>query len=203
MGVLRKAFEVSREELWENLCKEIGADFVEGGLWKGNRVEATAGHWRIVLDTYEVNTIKSSLTHTRMRAPFINSDKFYFKIYPDEFPGSIEKLFGMKAIKTGFESLDRTFVIKSNDEGKIKQLLSDEKIRKLIEKEPSIRLQIKNDEGFFGPHFPEDVDELFLEIPEDVKEIDRLITLYNLFSEVLNQLCFIGSAYENPPDIKL
>lgn len=52
-------------------------------------------------------------------------------------------------------------VIKSNNEKRITQLFSSEKIRELLEMQTSISLEIKDDEGFFANHFPSNVDELY------------------------------------------
>ena len=34
---MRDLFGPSREEIWRQLCNEIGADFVDGGFWKGDK----------------------------------------------------------------------------------------------------------------------------------------------------------------------
>jgi hypothetical protein len=62
---------------------------------------------------------------------------------------------------------------------------------------------VKDDEGWFGESFPEGVDELHFQVIGIIKEIDRLKALYGLFGEVLNNLCLIGSAYEDEPGVKL
>jgi hypothetical protein len=36
-----------------------------------------------------------------------------------------------------------------------------------------------------------------------IKDVERLKALFELFSETLDQLCRIGSAYERAPDVKL
>ena len=37
MGILRDLFGPSREEIWRQLSAEIGADYVAGGFWKGDK----------------------------------------------------------------------------------------------------------------------------------------------------------------------
>ena len=203
MGFLREVFGPSKEEIWSNLCYEIGGEYIDGGFWKGDKVEAKAGQWTIVLDTYTVSTGKTSTTYTRMRAPFVNADDFYFKIYREGVFSGLGTLLGMQDINIGYEDFDSNFVIKSNDEEKVAQLLSKDEIRRLIDAQPSISLEIKNDEGFFGPYFPEGVDELYFQVPGVLKDLEVLKALYHLFAEVLTQLCYIGSAYENAPDVTL
>jgi hypothetical protein len=45
MGFLGNVLGPSREEVWRQLCAEIGADFVDGGFWKGDKVQAHVKSW--------------------------------------------------------------------------------------------------------------------------------------------------------------
>lgn len=62
---------------------------------------------------------------------------------------------------------------------------------------------MKDDEGWFGATFPEGVDELYFQVLGVIRDLDRLKSLFDLFAEILNELCHIGSAYENDPNITL
>ena len=57
--------------------------------------------------------------------------------------------------------------------------------------------------GWFDPKFPENVDELHLEVLGVIKDVDRLNALFDLFAAVLDQLCKIGSAYKQEPGVDL
>jgi hypothetical protein len=203
MGVLRKIVGPSQAEIWQQLCKEIGADFVKGGLWKGNKVQAYVGEWTVTLDTYTVSNGKTLTTYTRIRAPYVNMDGFRFTIYRKTLFSDLGKFFGMQDIEIGDPEFDRDFIIKSNTAPKAMALFSNQKIRRLIQAQPSIHLQVKGDESWFGTSFPQGVDELYFQVPGVIKDLERLKALYELFAEVLNHLCHIGSAYENDPHINL
>ncbi|TWH58367.1 hypothetical protein DesLBE_2682 [Desulfitobacterium sp. LBE] len=201
MGLLRELFGPSQHEVWEALCQEIGADFIDGGFFKGTKVVAEIKEWVITLDTYTVSTGKTSTTYTRMRAPYLNKDGFKFRIYRKGIFSNIGKLLGLQDIEVGYPEFDDQFIIKGNDRDKLVSLFSNSRIRKLIEIQPDISLEVKDDEGWFGSEFPEGVDELYFQVPGIIKDMDRLKTLYFLFAEVLNQLCLIDSAYEDSPDV--
>ena len=200
MGLLREIFGPSQHEVWEALCQEIGADFIDGGFFKGTKVVAEIKEWVITLDTYTVSTGKTSTTYTRMRAPYLNKDGFKFRIYRKGIFSNIGKLLGLQDIEVGYPEFDDQFIIKGNDSDKLVSLFSNSRIRKLIEIQPDISLEVKDDEGWFGSEFPEGVDELYFQVPGIIKDMDRLKTLYFLFAEVLNQLCLIDSAYEDNPE---
>ena len=55
-------FGPSKDEVWRQLSQEIGAEFVEGGFWKGNKVQAHVGPWTITLDIYTVRARRPSPT---------------------------------------------------------------------------------------------------------------------------------------------
>lgn len=203
MGILRQVFGPSKKEIWEKLSREIQGQYVAGGFWKGDKVVARAGEWSVTLDTYTVSDGKTSTTYTRMRAPFINKDGFKFKIYRKNIFSEVGKFFGMQDIEIGIPTFDEKFIIKGNNEFKVKELFANSTIRELIEKQQSIYFSVKDDEGRFGPSFPEGVDELYFQVVGVIKDPDRLKSLYDLFAEILNQLCYIGSAYEDAPKLSL
>jgi len=203
MGVLRRIFGPSKEEVWKQLAEEIRADFVEGGSWKGSKVKGQVKQWIVTLDTYVVSTGKANMVFTRMRAPYVNKDGLRFKIYRRGFFSNLGKLLGMQDIEIGFSDFDDEFIIKGNNPEQIRLLFANPAVRELIQAQSSITLEVKDDEGWFGETFPEGVDELHFQVLGIIKEIDRLKALYDLFGEVLNHLCFIGSAYEDDPGVKL
>ena len=203
MSMLRQIFGPSRDEVWRQLCSEIGAEFVEGGLWRGDKVQVRVKEWTITLDTYTVSTGKSHVTYTRMRAPYVNKDGFRFTIYRKGMFSELRKRLGMQDIEVGDPDFDRDYVIQGNDEVKVLTLFGHPRIRQLIQVQPSFHLQVKDDEGWFTKSFPEGVDELNFQVTGVIKDVERLKSLYELFAEVLNHLCHIGSAYENDPQLAL
>jgi hypothetical protein len=203
MGVLRTWFGPSRKEIWQQFCAQTGSNFVEGGFWKSDKVEAAHNQWTVTLDLYVVSTGKSSVTYTRMRAPYVNPDSFRFTIYRKGIFTEIGKWFGMQDVTVGYEDFDRNFVIKGNDEQKLRKLFSSQKFRDLIAVQPDISFSVKDDEGFWSKNFPEEVDELYFQVVGVIKDVERLKLLYDLFAETLDELCRMGSAYEQAPPVKL
>lgn len=203
MGFLRSLFGPSQDEIWAKLSEELGADFTKSGFWVGGKVEVTVGEWILTLDTYTVSTGKSSVTYTRMRAPYVNADGFRFKVYREGLFSKVGKFFGMQDVLAGFPEFDREFVIQGNDEHKLRLLFAHPRIRELIRAQPQIAFEVRDDEGWFGPRFPQDVDELVFTVAGVIKDVQRLKLLFSLFAHTLNHLCHIGSAYEDDPEFKV
>jgi hypothetical protein len=83
----------------------------------------------------------------------------------------------------------------------VRSLFSNDRIRELVRAQPSIRLQVNTGEGWLGSEFPDGVDELHFEVMGVLRDVPRLQLLFDLFSETLNQLCHIDSAYEDDPSL--
>ncbi len=205
MSLLRNLFGPSRDEIWQQFAAAVGGHFTTGGFWNGSKVEAAHGQWTVTLDTFTVSTGKSSITYTRMRAPYVNPAGFQFNIYRKGLFSDIGVRLGMQDVNVGQPELDENFIIKGNDEAKLRQFFANQKIRELICEQPAIRFCVRDDEEKFwgGRNFPPDVDELYFQVTGVVKDEDRLKQLYDLFSETLDELCRMGSAYDKNPGVTL
>lgn len=131
------------------------------------------------------------------------STDFGLKFIEKVFFSNLGKILGMEDIEVGYPDFDNDFIIKGNDTTKVLTFFSNANIRQLIQLQPDISFEIKDDEGWFGTQFPEGVDELYFQVNGIIKDVERLKNLFALFSETLNYLCHIGSAYENDPKLEL
>ncbi|MEM7396086.1 MAG: DUF3137 domain-containing protein, partial [Verrucomicrobiota bacterium] len=136
MSLLRSVFGPSKDEIWSQIARDIGGHYQDGGWLGKDALRFRSGEWEITLDTYTVSNNNSSTTYTRMRAPFVNRDNLYFKIYREGFFSSIGKFFGMEDIVIGDPYFDDNFVIKGNNEEKIRLMLHDDTLKQLIEAQP-------------------------------------------------------------------
>ena len=173
------------------------------GGFKNDRVEVAHGEWTITLDTYTVSTGKSSVTYTRMRAPFVNPSGFRFRVHRKSIFSDLGKLFGMQDLEIGDPDFNEHFIIQANDLPSIRRLLSNATIRDLIAAQRDIDLSVKDDEGVFVTRFPEGVDELHVIVHGVIKDIGRLKQLYDLFAETLEELHRIGVATDEPPNVRV
>jgi hypothetical protein len=203
-GVLRKLFGPSHKEIWYILAQSIGAEFDPGGWTRAARVSAEVGEWTVTLDTYTVSNGKTSTTFTRMRAPYVNRDGFRFVMYHETVFSGLGRMLGMQDITVGDAAFDAAFVVKSSNPHQARRFLADPDLRRrLIEQAKHVRLEVKDDEGWFTATFPEGVDELVFTTVGVIKDLDRLHALFELFAAALQRLCHIGSAYEDDPNVRL
>ncbi len=225
MGLLKEIFGPSRDEVWRQFSDEVGGKFTEGTLFKNPTVEVRVRHWTLFLDMY---TIDGKIYYTRMVAPYLNKDGFKFTVYEASIFSNIAKLFGLQDIEVGspqlqhlkplfgiqshlddkeididFSDFDEKYIIRGNDEAKVKALFKDLTIRKLIQANPYIHFEIVGRDKIYKPNTPENSDMLCFQVLGTVKDLNQLKSIYDLFAETLNHLCHLGSAYENDPNLPL
>lgn len=203
MGLLRTIFGPSKNEVWRQFSEQVGGDFIKSGFFSNSVVRARHKQWTITLDTYSQGDAETSTDYTRIRAPYVTKDGFWFTIYRKGFFTGVGKLLGMQDVEIGDPAFDEAFVIKGGDEQLLRKLFADPAIRQLIERQPKFHLTVKDNEGWLKKRLPDGVDELLFEVEGVITDLDLLRSLYDLFVELLNRLCEIGSAYEHDPGVVL
>ena len=199
MSRLLEIFRPEKRAVWKKFCEIIEADFVPGRGFTGkDAIKAYHKNWVIVIDTYKQG---KRPTFTRIRAEYLNADSFYFRIYRRNLFSNINKMLGMQDIEIGYPAFDKDFIIQGNDERKLKMLFNQDHIRKLISWQPSIHLESEVDNDWMIDEDRMGVGLLSFKVMGIITDLERLHDLYDLFAELLNHLCHIGSAYEDDPDI--
>lgn len=200
---LRHAFGPSRDEIWEQIARDIGGTLEKDSFLGGEALRYHAGEWEITLDTRTEVAGYATMTLTRMRAPFVNKDGFYFRIYRERIFSAIGKRLGLQDIAIGDPYFDDEFIVQANDKEKVKLLLSSPRLKELLEAQPDVYFEVRDDEGWFGARFPKGVDELYFQCSGILKEERLLRDLFEVFTLVLERLVQIDSAYEKDPGVKL
>lgn len=195
--------KVSKKEAWKKLSRKINAKYIEGSLFKGSRVEYKYNNWKIYLDTYTVSTGQTTITYTRMRAPFISTNDFYFKVHRKGIFSKFGKKLEMQDIIIGDDYFDENYIVKGNDEILIKKILLSNEIRGLLYVQPKLILEVKDNEGKFGPKFKDNESELSFMVTGVIKDIDVLKNLFELFSKLLDEFEANDITINKTPKVKL
>lgn len=193
----------SKHEIWSQIANDIGGEYIKDGFWKKGVLVYKHNDWELLLDNYTQNSGKSSTTYTRLRVPFINKNNLRFSIYREGFFSSIGKFFGMQDIQIGDRNFDNQFIIKGNDEFKIKHLLNDLNLKRLFNQQQYVNIQIKDDEGWFAQNYPENVDILYFRSIGIITEKETLLNLFELFTAILDRLVETNSALNDDPNIRI
>ncbi len=196
MASLRERFADRENELWKKLSDELGGKLTDEKGARHDKVVAQVGSWAVTLDQHSEAGYRSEHIYTRLRAAFVNPDGLRFAVSHQSVFSNIGKLIGMQDIQVEHEPFDKMFLVQGSDPDTIKSLFDDGKLRELTKLEPDIHLQVRNAGDWFEDYFPDDVDELVLEVEGEVRDLHRLKRLFDLFARVLDGMCRLGSAYE-------
>ena len=193
-------FQQGRRKAWQQLCDETGAKFA-GGFWRNYPVEMKFQNWKILLDTYVTHYRYHSNTFTRMRAPFLSKEKYQFRVYNENFFTKVTKFLGAQDIEIGDSSFDDCFMIKSNNAKYTIELLSNNRIKELICSISTIDLKIVHGDSFQGEGLPMEVDALYFSVNGEIRDVEKLKKLFELFGEVLISLVEMGIIEDLEPKV--
>ncbi len=209
MGFLRTLFTPRYFDVWRRFAADTGAEFVEPGFWRRAKVRLRLNNWTLTLDTFTTEHrhgphSHSRTTYTRLRAPFVNPDGFHFIVHRHGMLSRLGKFLGWQDIEVGDTEFDRAFVVGSNDEFRVRSLLEDATLRRLLQARGSgIVLQVKDHEGWFGPRFPANADELYYHEPRLLDDPGQLAALHQLFIQLFAHLTRLGIIWEDDPGVQL
>jgi hypothetical protein len=200
---LGELFGSSKEEAWKRLCTDMRADFVDGGFWKGVKVELRVDDaWTITLDVFSVVRGKHRKKYTRLRVPFVSLDDFRFLIYRKGLFTDLGKMMGVQDVQVGDPELDEEFVIQGNNEAKLKALFASPNIQELLHYQPEVRFEVRDNLGRFWETLPESVDLLYFQVEGVVTDLDQLKGLLFLFIETLQELYKLGTVSKMDTGVK-
>lgn len=178
-----KWFFKPKEDDWKQFSREMGAEYV-GSWWGRDKVVATVKNWTITF-TKDLYFGGDDVAYDTVSAPYLTKDGFQFNIYRKGVFSKLCELLGMRVgTEVGYPEFERDFIVKSNNEFKVRALLANPIIRQLI-------IQSLTTKGGFSLY--RDRLSLSFEIGSGVAQ---LRSFYELFEETLNHLSDIDSTCE-------
>src|SRR5690349_16124654 len=143
------------EESWEEFCARV--DAAVAGYLRGAPARVSYKNWCVTLDTNVVPAGAAAAVVTRMRAPYTSRGAFRFKLQRRDFLDALARRLRVHTSETGQTEFDREFVVRSEDDARVRSLFEDPAIRGLIRSQPSINLEARGGDGPFGATLPEGV----------------------------------------------
>ncbi|MEA3323691.1 MAG: hypothetical protein U9Q37_00920 [Euryarchaeota archaeon] len=177
-------FKPKEDDPWKQFSREIDAEY--RSWWNGTEVVANVKNRAITFHSiYNVGDDDFLSNRDIVSASYLSKDGFQFNIYRKGVFSKIGELLGMRMnMDVGYLEFERDFIIKSNNEFKVRALLANPIIRQLI-------IQSLTTTGGFSLNR----DELKL-VSKIGSGVAQLRSFYKLFEETLNHLSDTGSTCE-------
>lgn len=189
--------EYPNSNILKQFAEEMNGKFIERSYHNSAKAELKYLDWDITFDNYTEYKTSGGKTfeqiYARVVCPIKSNDNFRFEIYRKNIFSSIAKIFGAQDIEIGHPEFDKEFIIKANNEFKLKAFLNNKNLRSQIENFDRINLQISDQKGIWEQKLPEKELELSYFIEEPITDIQNLKSIYSLFIEMLKQLKEINS----------
>jgi len=198
MAVSRDVFQVHRDEVWRAI-----KDAMRGAPWDGRVLRVRHGPFVVTLDVHADIAGYSSAVVTRLRAAFMNPDAFRFRLRRRSVLSDLASLVGVQDIELGDPPFDREFVVQGNRPEQVRRLVGSAELRAALLESAVHLVEVRPDEGWFGPEFPDNVDELYVEAEGRLVDEPEIEKLYCVFAELLNRLSHLGSAYGADPHLEI
>lgn len=177
-----------KEISWPSFAKLVNGEIKEGKFDASDMVESIHNGWKICFDYFTLWSSKYCTRLTRVTVPFISNDNFRFEIYEKSIFSSVAKIFGLQDIEIGDEKFDKRFIIKSNDELKIKSLLWNSNLRNAIEQLQNFNLQTSDQKGVWEEKLPENELELSVYFEGEIHDCEILLKTRDMLMEIMNFL---------------
>ncbi|MGI8634543.1 MAG: hypothetical protein ACR2KZ_03985 [Segetibacter sp.] len=173
----------SEEDIWQQIKRQ----FVQNPEpLEYNAIIEEGGHRILVdIDIDLGGGFESGYETTSFTAHLHTATPFRFAIHEEHFTDEIGKFFGMQDVELGYKEFDEKLIIKTNDQGKLKEIFADESIRTVIQDLYDFTFGITT-------HHPSDstIKEPFLEliIEHGITDVSKLRTIYKAYFSVLNMI---------------
>jgi len=125
---------------------------------------------------------ESGYSTTTLLAPLSSNDDFRFAVHTKHITDAIGKLFGMQDVVIGHTDFDEKFIIKTNNEAKVKALFNDSSVRNILLSLPHFTLEIIDE----NDSLHDNVLQLYIE--EAIVQPERLRPVYHTFVQLLQRL---------------
>lgn len=176
--------------IWEAFAEKIGGEYIPRKHWNSDRTLFHYKNFKIYFDYFTYYTSgKASLskTFTRVVIPYTSNDDFQFNIYEDELIFKIAKIFGFQDVKIGKEEFDKKYIIKTNNEQKLKNIFNSTTLHKKIENFENASLLISKKYGVWEEELPENEYELSFVLNYHVKDLETLTKSKDFITEFFDR----------------
>lgn len=180
-------FGESKDERLEKFSSLTQGNLLNPGGFKPKKVVIPHDNHQIHVYYYSVMVGNVPVTYTHFSTVISAYKPFQFRVVKDGFFLKIAKKLGHQDIEIGDENFDQMFVIESDDEQLPRKILTP-KVKQTLIKHPSATLELKKSQGAFEAKLPENQKALIFQVPSEIKDLDALLDITEMFKSLLDAL---------------
>lgn len=173
---------------WYDFALLTNGKYIEEIAWHSDKTEIEYLDFKITFDSPKIWSEEYSKRMTRVIVPYVSDQDFSFKIRKTNVIRSVAKLLGGQDVEIGFDDFDQKFIIKSNQEDKLKTIFRNNLIRDILLNQKKFYLEISKFEGVWGEKLPKNEFELSFYVDGKIQDPERLKTILTLFKELINEM---------------
>jgi hypothetical protein len=177
-------FRGYRDEVWTALQRSMS----ESGAWNGRAVRVSHPPFVVTVDVNAELAGYASDVETRLRAAFPNPREIRFRMVRQAWKSRLAQRLGLHDVEVGDPAFDAAFWIRAHDGEALRRLLADPELRDGLVRTPVWLVEVRKDDGWFGPEFPDGVDMLLLEAPGRVTDLEAIGAMYDAMARLLDGL---------------
>ena len=170
------------KQTWETIAKRNNGTFkIKNVRSFANTNDPTLRYFELTIPFADNNIVllSTELKPLKVSCKFKSELFLEFLIYPEDYTDKISKLFGLKEIEIGDPKFDPKFIIKGNNAGSIKKLLTLE-LREFLIKNYISNFKMEKSEGISTLEMNISVKELEFEVMQNVIQTFKdCITIIN------------------------
>lgn len=201
MDITHILWKTNKLAIWNEISEKLNGVKInpETCISRGLTVEKNGLQIRLGLRWENLDGDERGTEITRISAPYKNITGFHCEIYKEGLFQSLGKMLGMQDIQIGSKEFDRQFIFKSNQPEVLRHILDDQELVEEISRHKNMRFMVKTENRFLGSFHPAGVDEICFEEEGVITDINRLESVFNLFSMFYEKMLSLGVANKKCP----
>jgi len=185
------------DDIWAEAASRTGGTLV--GRGKKPEIRVDHEHWAIIVDKHVVSNGQAATVYTRTRAYYLANDDFGFSVTKRAWYSKIAAFFRAEA-NVRDQALEERYVFRTNHDSRLRSFLQDTDVRRLILRQPSLRLEVKGLGWWRRRKVGSRVRVLTARTTGVVTEVERIVNFIELIRSGVDTLQRIGTAVPQAVD---
>lgn len=191
------------KSVWMDIADELKGEFVDGTPVVKAKLPMAGKPWEVIMHMHS-NALGKAGDTTVIAVPYVARDPFKFAIRNSNTVEEMAKVLGLQDIIIGNTEFDKAFIIQGNNPSLVKEFFGNAQLRERISQQKAVNLYVADHQHkHFNISPPKDHNVLVFHEKGAINSFERLTSLHELMTQVLERLCHVEAASEDKPQYAL